>query len=96
MRGYQIRSAYCLFHFRKGFNKAFDLLMSNPRTGCQSVIVFVTDGKDTDGENIRCGPGVHLLLITLSHQSNFEFNNYKNDNFQLKNCDISFLFLLKT
>ena len=31
--------------------------MSNPRTGCQSVIVFVTDGKDTDGENIRCGPG---------------------------------------
>lgn len=36
------------------------MLKSNPRTGCQSVIVFVTDGQDTDGEDIRCGPGKKL------------------------------------
>lgn len=43
----------------KGLEIAYDLLKSNPRTGCQSVIVFVTDGQDTDGENIRCGPGYY-------------------------------------
>ncbi|XP_052254694.1 voltage-dependent calcium channel subunit alpha-2/delta-2-like isoform X2 [Dreissena polymorpha] len=42
-----------------GFGRAFDLLRSNPRTGCQSVIVFATDGMDTDGENVRCGPGYY-------------------------------------
>ncbi|XP_060584904.1 voltage-dependent calcium channel subunit alpha-2/delta-3-like [Ruditapes philippinarum] len=42
-----------------GFEKAFSLLNSNPRTGCQSVIIFATDGKDTDGENVRCGPGYY-------------------------------------
>ncbi|KAL4236042.1 hypothetical protein ACF0H5_004428 [Mactra antiquata] len=42
-----------------GFEKAFELLNSNPRTGCQSVIIFATDGKDTDGENVRCGPGYY-------------------------------------
>lgn len=29
------------------------------RTGCQSVIVFATDGRDTDGEQVRCGPGYY-------------------------------------
>lgn len=47
----------CLDFVRKGFEKAFQLLESTTRTGCQSIIVFVTDGKDTDGENVRCGPG---------------------------------------
>ncbi|XP_052774120.1 voltage-dependent calcium channel subunit alpha-2/delta-3-like isoform X2 [Mya arenaria] len=42
-----------------GFDRAFDLLKSNPRTGCQSVIVFATDGQDTDGEDVRCGPGYY-------------------------------------
>ncbi|XP_074641618.1 voltage-dependent calcium channel subunit alpha-2/delta-2-like [Tubulanus polymorphus] len=43
----------------KGFDMAFDLLQSQGRTGCHSLIVFVTDGKDTDGENVRCGPGYY-------------------------------------
>ncbi|ELU06451.1 hypothetical protein CAPTEDRAFT_215114 [Capitella teleta] len=43
----------------KGFELAFQLLESKTRTGCQSIIVFVTDGKDTDGENVRCGPGYY-------------------------------------
>lgn len=43
--------------FRKGFTVGYDLLSSSPRTGCQSIIVFVTDGKDTDAESVRCGPG---------------------------------------
>ncbi|CAL1539791.1 unnamed protein product [Lymnaea stagnalis] len=43
----------------KGFDRAFDLLRSVPRTGCQSIIVFATDGKDTDGEDVRCGPGYY-------------------------------------
>lgn len=47
----------CSEFWRKGLEIAYSLLRSNPRTGCQSVIVFVTDGQDTDGENIRCGPG---------------------------------------
>ena len=36
---------------------AFDLLKGTSRTGCQSLIVLITDGKDTDGESVRCGPG---------------------------------------
>ena len=42
---------------RKGFEIALQLLRSVPRTGCQSLIVFATDGLDTDGEQVRCGPG---------------------------------------
>jgi hypothetical protein len=47
---------------------AFDLLNSNQRTACQSIIVFITDGQDSDGESVRCGEGtffnnkVHLHL----------------------------------
>ncbi|KAL3869469.1 hypothetical protein ACJMK2_042147 [Sinanodonta woodiana] len=43
----------------RGFEMAMDLLKSIPHTGCQSFIVFATDGQDTDGENIRCGPGYY-------------------------------------
>ncbi|XP_005108179.1 voltage-dependent calcium channel subunit alpha-2/delta-2 [Aplysia californica] len=43
----------------KGYDLAFDLLRRAPRTGCQSIIVFATDGKDTDGEDVRCGPGYY-------------------------------------
>ncbi|BFY99384.1 hypothetical protein BsWGS_02424 [Bradybaena similaris] len=43
----------------KGFDTAFSLLRSVPRSGCQSIIVFATDGKDTDGEDVRCGPGYY-------------------------------------
>ena len=42
---------------RKGFDITFELLRSVPRTGCQSIVVFATDGLDTDGEQVRCGPG---------------------------------------
>ena len=38
---------------------AFQLLSGKTRTGCQSILVFVTDGKDTDGEQVRCGPGYY-------------------------------------
>lgn len=48
---------FFVLFYRSGFEKAFSLLNNNPRTGCQSVIIFATDGKDTDGENVRCGPG---------------------------------------
>ncbi|XP_063400495.1 voltage-dependent calcium channel subunit alpha-2/delta-2-like [Mytilus trossulus] len=43
----------------KGFTIGYDLLTRSPRTGCQSIIVFVTDGKDTDAESVRCGPGYY-------------------------------------
>ncbi|XP_050400585.1 voltage-dependent calcium channel subunit alpha-2/delta-2 [Patella vulgata] len=43
---------------QKGFEQGLDLLQ-NPRTGCQSLIVFATDGIDTDGEDVRCGPGYY-------------------------------------
>lgn len=52
-----LNDSHLILLCRKGLEIAYDLLKSNPRTGCQSVIVFVTDGQDTDGENIRCGPG---------------------------------------
>ncbi|KAJ8307805.1 hypothetical protein KUTeg_014644 [Tegillarca granosa] len=39
----------------KGFEKAYELLRSVPRTGCQSIIIFATDGKDTDGYYTRSG-----------------------------------------
>ena len=41
----------------RAFELAFDLLNSNQRTACQSIIVFITDGKDNDGESVRCGEG---------------------------------------
>ena len=50
---------------RKGFDTAFGLLRSVPRTGCLSIIVFATDGKDTDGEDVRCGPG-QFMTRTLN------------------------------
>lgn len=45
-----------LFH-RKAFKLAFELLQGGARTGCQSIIVFATDGVDNDGDPVRCGPG---------------------------------------
>ncbi|XP_063967969.1 voltage-dependent calcium channel subunit alpha-2/delta-3-like [Lytechinus pictus] len=44
---------------KHGFQKAFQLLGSRSRTGCQALIILVTDGKDTDGEHVRCGPGYY-------------------------------------
>lgn len=44
------------FH-RKAFKLAFELLQGGARTGCQSIIVFATDGVDNDGDPVRCGPG---------------------------------------
>ncbi|XP_070196192.1 voltage-dependent calcium channel subunit alpha-2/delta-2-like [Littorina saxatilis] len=44
---------------QKAFDITFELLRSVPRTGCQSIIVFATDGLDTDGEQVRCGPGYY-------------------------------------
>ena len=51
----------CVCVNRKGFDITFELLGSVPRTGCQSIIVFATDGLDTDGEQVRCGPGEKLI-----------------------------------
>ena len=47
-----------IFLNRKAFDLAFDLLNSNQRTACQSMIVFITDGRDSDGESVRCGEGI--------------------------------------
>ncbi|XP_070555607.1 voltage-dependent calcium channel subunit alpha-2/delta-2-like [Ptychodera flava] len=44
---------------QKAFDKSFELLSSITRTGCQSFIIVITDGKDTDGEPVRCGPGYY-------------------------------------
>ncbi|XP_033124937.1 voltage-dependent calcium channel subunit alpha-2/delta-1-like [Anneissia japonica] len=44
---------------KKGFEKAFELLNGPSRTGCQTLIVLITDGLDTDGESVRCGPGYY-------------------------------------
>ena len=52
----------CMMFCRKGFEVAFDLLSGKTRTGCQSTIVFVTDGQDTDGEQVRCGPGLLCII----------------------------------
>ena len=49
-----------LLYSRHGFEIAFELLKGSQRTGCQTIIVFVTDGQDTDGEQVRCGPGIFL------------------------------------
>lgn len=45
---------------------AFDLVNGKMKTGCQAIIVFVTDGKDTDGEKVRCGPGRITPSATLN------------------------------
>ncbi|XP_055337095.1 voltage-dependent calcium channel subunit alpha-2/delta-3-like [Paramacrobiotus metropolitanus] len=42
-----------------GFRTAFELLKSPGRAQCQSIIVFVTDGKDIDNEEVRCAPGYY-------------------------------------
>lgn len=47
-----------MFH-RAGFEKAFELLRGKTRTGCQALIILVTDGKDTDGDRVRCDPGYY-------------------------------------
>ena len=44
---------------RKSFKLAFELLQGVARTGCQSIIVFATDGVDNDGDPVRCGPGYY-------------------------------------
>ena len=44
---------------RKAFKLAFELLQGAARTGCQSIIVFATDGIDNDGDPVRCGPGYY-------------------------------------
>lgn len=44
---------------KDAFVKAFDLLSGSTGTGCQSFIIFVTDGLDTDGDKIRCGKGYY-------------------------------------
>lgn len=43
--------------FETAFDTAFDLFQRKPNTGCQSILVFITDGQDTDGETVRCGAG---------------------------------------
>ena len=43
---------------RRAFELAFELLNSNQRTACQSIIVFISDGRDSDGESVRCGEGM--------------------------------------
>ena len=64
---------------------AYDLLTSSPRTGCQSIIVFVTDGKDTDAESVWCGPG---KLYNVNMYLYFIFNA-----FTMRHRDIKFYFL---
>ena len=43
--------------FGTAFNTAFDLFQRKPKTGCQSILIFITDGQDTDGDEVRCGAG---------------------------------------
>ena len=43
--------------FETAFDTAFDLFQRKPHTGCQSILIFITDGQDTDGESVRCGAG---------------------------------------
>ena len=53
------QSSSFLWFYRKAFKLSFELLQGNARTGCQSIIVFVTDGVDNDGDPVRCGPGYY-------------------------------------
>ena len=50
---------------RQGLDRAFDLLKGRTRTGCQALIIFVTDGRDTDGEAVRCGPGMFYIDVGI-------------------------------
>lgn len=43
--------------FETAFDTAFDLFQRKPKTACQSILIFITDGQDTDGEKVRCGAG---------------------------------------
>ncbi|XP_057289482.1 voltage-dependent calcium channel subunit alpha-2/delta-3-like [Hydractinia symbiolongicarpus] len=40
---------------RLAFRKAFNMIRK--RQGCQSIIIFTTDGHDNDGEDVRCNQG---------------------------------------
>ena len=33
--------------------------MGGTGTGCQSFIIFITDGQDTDGDKVRCEKGYY-------------------------------------
>ncbi|EDV25350.1 uncharacterized protein TRIADDRAFT_55341 [Trichoplax adhaerens] len=44
---------------KKGFQKAFKLLRGSHRTGCQSIMIVITDGEKTDGPKVRCSPGYY-------------------------------------
>jgi voltage-dependent calcium channel alpha-2/delta-3 len=57
------------------FELAFNLLNSNQRTACQSLIVFITDGRDSDGESVRCGEGLFYLLLTSMLPIHVMFDN---------------------
>jgi hypothetical protein len=35
------------------------LLSGETGTGCQSFIIFITDGQDTDGDKVRCEKGYY-------------------------------------
>lgn len=50
--------AYGLF-CRKAFKIAFNLLQGRAKTGCQSIVILVTDGMDNDGDPVRCGTGYY-------------------------------------
>ncbi|CAF1210710.1 unnamed protein product, partial [Didymodactylos carnosus] len=43
--------------FENAFDLTFDLFQRKPKTGCHTLIIFITDGQDTDGETVRCGAG---------------------------------------
>ena len=45
--------------FSDAFQKSFELLKGKRGTCCQSFIVFITDGQDTDGDKVRCEKGYH-------------------------------------
>lgn len=53
------QSCSFFWFYRKAFKLSFELLQGSARTGCQSIIVFVTDGVDNDGDPVRCGPGYY-------------------------------------
>ncbi|XP_028402985.1 voltage-dependent calcium channel subunit alpha-2/delta-1-like isoform X1 [Dendronephthya gigantea] len=44
---------------KNAFEKSFDLLTGNTGTRCQSFIIFITDGQDTDGDKVRCEKGYY-------------------------------------
>ncbi len=44
---------------RTAFKKSFELLSGGTGTGCQSFVIFITDGQDTDGDQVRCEKGYY-------------------------------------